>query len=356
MLTELDNSRPVTIKTLTYLGDMQGCGTIRCILPTMIANHYRKYNISYEGYYLSNVIRDIGFYDPFVWVIFQRASSKQHLDIFKFFYDHIRKQTKTALIYEVDDLLYDIADFNYANGFNLLKPYVTEIMSMCDGMTVSTAELRTEYLKYNKNIVVIKNHLAKFIWGEVQSPDLTKKKPSILYAGSGNHFSETDEKGDFGHTILEYINKTSKMYDWIFIGGIPKPLKDNHDIIYHPWCDIFSYPSVLKSIKPTLGVAILEHSHFNQCKSNIKMLEYTCAGIPGVYTDIEPYKDAALKGKTEEELIEHIESLINDQDLRLKTWEHDKMVVASQLYLEDNIEDYINSHLSLFNKRLPLKV
>ena len=36
-------------------------------------------------------------------------------------------------------------------------------------------------------------------------------------------------------------------------------------------------------------IAPLEDNLFNRCKSSVKFLEYSCLGVPGIYSNIDPY-------------------------------------------------------------------
>ena len=93
---------------------------------------------------------------------------------------------------------------------------------------------------------------------------------------------------------------------------------------------------------------------FNDSKSCIKVLEYTSIGVPGVYSNAEPYKDCLLANDEEDGIIMNIERLANDIDFRKEVWDHDYSLVEKDLYWEDNenLKKYINSYLSLFKKRL----
>ncbi|MFW6130834.1 MAG: hypothetical protein ACOC56_06570 [Atribacterota bacterium] len=107
---------------------------------------------------------------------------------------------------------------------------------MVDGITVSTPFLKKYYRSYNSNISVVKNRLAKCLWGEPKQHVVNGDKPTICYPGSQNHFGvkgRTEEGGDFGKELLNYIIKTKKDVNWVFVGGIPEELKNDKDIIHY---------------------------------------------------------------------------------------------------------------------------
>ena len=243
-------------------------------------------------------------------------------------------------------------------------------MSIVNGITVSTNKLKEIYSKYNNNIQVIPNHLPKFLWGDVTYKGFqhymssrNSVKPRILYQGSDNHFctKKLSEKGlsggDFGNTILDYIRKTVDKYQWIFMGGFPLEIDDlikAGKVEYHGWKNIFEYPDYIKSLNVDLCIAVLQYNEFNESKSNIKNLEYVALGVPAIYTDIEPYKHTTNKAKTDEDMIAHIENLLVNPDLCKRSWELDYEAVKNNLFWEsyDNVKNYVNSYLALFNKRI----
>lgn len=342
---------------VNYKSDSGGVGYIRTIIPSVVLGSWRYKLMQLEPTVLSNFVPDPNFYKSQAFVKFQRSATAEQLNIFKYFASQIRKQTSTPIIYDIDDLLFDIPKSNFASEYyQQNKEYVEQMLEMVDGMTVSTNFLKKKYSKYNKNISVVRNRLAKCLWGNIKeyTPSTTDKL-KIVYPGSQNHFSikgRTGEGGDFGEELLSFIKDTKKRFEWIFIGGIPEELKNDNDIVYHEWIDYMSYPMVLKNINADIGIAPLEHNDFNRSKSNLKMLEYAVCGIPGVYTDIEPYKTATAKGKSETDLINLIENMSQDVDFRLNSCKKDQNQLKDNIFLEDCRLKWLNEHLALFNQKI----
>jgi hypothetical protein len=193
------------------------------------------------------------------------------------------------------------------------------MLRMVDGITVSTPFLKKYYSSYNSNISVVRNRLAKCLWGEPKQHIVNENKPTICYPGSQNHFSvkgRTESGGDFGKELLNYILRTKKDVNWIFVGGIPEELKNDKDIIHYKWINYMSYPNILKNLNVDIGLAPLEINDFNRGKSNLKLLEYSVCGIAGVYTNIEPYKNCELTSDNENSMIDQIQWLIDNPDER----------------------------------------
>jgi len=343
--------------TITYLGDRGGVGHIRCIIPNTVVGSWKYKEMMCDHIHLMNFIGYPGYYVPFIWTKFQRVCTEQHLELIKDFKSSFRAQSKTPMLYEIDDLLTEVPPTNQAHTYyEENKKYIKEILPLMDGIVVSTPYLRRKLMKYNNNISVVPNRLAKFLWGEVKKHEpVERKRPKIIYPGSYNHFSNKHAKekgGDIGNTLIDFIKKTKKEYEWIFVGGIPEELVGDPDITRYGWIPILEYPLFMKTIEADIGIAPLIHSEFNKSKSSIKSLEYVVSGIPGIYTNIEPYKHMSKKAKTEEEMISHIKDLVKNHDKRHQTWYNDFQKVKNNLFIEGNELKWINEHLKLLKRKI----
>ena len=358
---------PARIGFLAFLGDQGGCGVLRTVTPYLLLNYLNLPKTPIHTQYFSQYIGDVNFYKNFSFIQFQRSATEKHLQIHRNFRKKIQTQHKIPLVYEIDDLLMDIPKWNFAHFY--YKDNVHHIETMMresDAIVVSTHPLRKVYSKYNKNVKVVPNHLAKFIWGDIEPRHEKYKegeKVRILWAGSQNHFkhstmSHSPKGGDFGDKLMEFIKKTVDVYEWVFMGAMPMELEDIKDKIeFHGWQNTFEYPRYLKSLNADIGIAPLQKGLFNDCKSNIKALEFTASGIPGVYSNVAPYNTMSLKCDTEEYMIDKIETLANDIDLRRSICAKDYNTLKDQLWWEgdDNLKKYVNTYLGLMNRCLPTK-
>jgi len=268
------------------------------------------------------------------------------------------------LVFEIDDLLIGIPEWNYAHEYyKKNENNIKQLFSMSNGIVTSTYKLKEIYSKYSNNIQVIPNHLPKFVWGDIyRATDYydSKNKIKILWAGSSNHFAVKGMKkkgiegGDFGKELIDFIEKTTDIYDWHLMGSMPVELEHIKDNIkFQKWVNIFQYPSVLKSIEPDICIAPLEDNKFNSAKSNIKSLEYIACGAASIFSDVEPYKTCTMKAKNDEEMIGMIEKLAKDINLRSKVFDNDLKKLKGQLWWEEdgNLRKYIDTYLKMFGKK-----
>lgn len=357
--------KQVTAKNInmySYLGDYGGCGTIRVLYPYMLLNQHKIKNVGFTAYANAHFIPSVNFYGNFTWIQFQRAATPQHLDILKIFINKVRDQLKVPVFYEIDDHLFGIPKWNMAHEFyKKHKHYIEEIMRQVNGIIVSTNKLKQVYSHLNENVGVVENHLPMFVWGKSKPNINDTKRLKIVYPGSANHFDVTKEMrgGDMDKAFLDFIRKTTEKYEWIFIGGFPLEIMDlakSGKVKRLPWVKTVNLAGYLRELKPDIGIAPLDTSpeclEFNESKSNIKALEFTAIGIPGVYTRIEQYKNLKCTAENSEYLIHYIERM-ESADFRLKVYQQDYMTLKDKLYWEGedyqgkNLTKYVNTYLNL---------
>ena len=345
---------PCSISFYSHIADMAGCGNIRIIYPYMLLNTYFSKTYQFNAFYSDRYVMDQRLYNSKNFICFQRSATKDQKTIVDYC---IKTNPGKCIVYEIDDNLLDIPEWNFASGFYRENTdHIKEILEMVPCMTVSTVPLKKVMDKYCDNISVISNHLPKFIWGEPEDRTKETKRVRILYAGSYNHFDQSGNGGDFPKELVKFIIDTASKYKWIFVGGIPKELRENSKIEHHEWKSIHELPSFLKSLNVDIALAPLEDNIFNRCKSNIKALESVALGVPLVSSAIPdgPYNN--LKGNCETTIffIHTIELLANNTDLRSKYWQDQYNTLKSRLFWEDNdnLLKYVNSHLRFLGKKL----
>jgi len=346
--------RPAKIAFTQYLGDFSGCGNIRIIYPSLLLNTYYNPNeqLQFESIYLNRYIPNPNFYINSLFVVMQRSSTEEQLEIIK----HFRANNKNkAVIYECDDDLFNIPEWNFASGFYKSKKNVIKnIISNCTGVTVSTETLKRLYMKYNRNVIVIPNHLPKFLWGDTEYKENRSNKLRICYPGSFNHFDSKSDKGDFDKELINFIKKTVDVYQWVFVGGIPKSLEDNPKIEKYGWQNVLNFPSFMRNLNIDVMLAPLQDNKFNRSKSNIKALEATVLGVPLLCSNLDPYFGLPGVCDTTEYMIHQIQMIDKNDDIRHDIWKKQYKSVENQLYWEenDNILKYVDSFLRLINMKL----
>jgi hypothetical protein len=343
----------------SYVADQAGCANIRVIIPFILLNQLQIPKFQFQAYYNNFFTKDVGYYRNSTIIQFQRAATQHHLEFFNLIRKKIKILTRSALVYEIDDDVFNIPSWNFAREFYIpLKPFITEMLNKADAITVSTEKLKQLYSPYNNNIHIIPNYLPRFTWRYPVFNTKETKRPKIAYPCSSNHFSIKRDivGGDIGPVLLDFIRKTVDDYEWMFIGGMPIELDDlvkSGKIVRHPWHSIYEYPRYFQKLEAHIGIAPLEINEFNRGKSGIKALEFTASGLPGVFTKIDPYDTMILQANNEQEFIGHIESL-RDIDKRHKVWQSTYDMLKDDLYWEDNgyknLKKFVKTYLNMVKK------
>jgi len=321
-------NQPIEMKEATlqrchnYIADTSGCGYWRMLWPEQLLNGYQRLNVSSN----STMILDLKYYENLQTVKIQRQAAPHQLQFIRFLKEH----TKCKLIYEIDDIIFheDIPEYNkfkIAFADPEIKKAAIEIMNMCDEISV-TCDFMKDYYKSktgNPNVTVIPNYPPKFWMGRFYNEQKiytnfskNKKKPRVLYPGSGAHFdvdNRVKQRDDFEH-VLNAVRSTVNQFQWVFLGAYPLSLQDlvkSGKIEFHPWKPIYDYPEQIDNLNVQAMVAPLQDNTFNKAKSDLKYIEACCYGIPIVCQDLCTYSNAPYRFKTGDEMIDQLKKVLN---------------------------------------------
>ena len=344
---------PDLIRGLNFYADYSGCGHWRMIWPELLLNCYAKANI--QGGTV--MIGDKNFYQGVKTVRIQRQATEAQASYIKWLHE-LAKELNFKIIYEIDDIIFkeDIPHYNkfrFAFEDPKIRQTSMKIMQTCDEITVTNKFMQDYYIEKtgNKNVTVVPNFIPKF-WMDryfdlakiKDNYQKTKKKPRVVYCGSGAHFdieNRIKQKDDFYH-INDVIRKTVDKFQWVFVGGFPLTLRDliqQKKIEYHEWTNLVQYPEYINNLNPTVFYAPLEDSNFNKAKSDLKFIEGCALGIPTICQDLCTYSTAFHKFKTGDELIDKIQYLTNDYKKYTKEVKRAREYMRSR-WMEDNINFY----------------
>ena len=341
---------------LNYYADYSGCGHWRMLWPEQVMNAHNKAIV--QGTTVMNV--DERYYIQTKGVRIQRQATPAQLEFVKWL-RQLADKNNFRLIYEIDDICFheDIPDYNkYKTAFadpNIRKSS-QEMMAMVDEISVTCPFMRDYYREKsgNQNVTIIPNFMPKF-WLDrfydasrtMESYDKNKRKPRILYAGSGAHFDVEQRvkfKDDFHH-VNDVIRKTIDKYTWVFLGAHPLPIRDlvqSGKVEFYPWKRLFEYGKGLFDLNVNMIVAPLQDNTFNKAKSDLKYIEACALGLPIACQDLCTYDNAPIKFKTGDEMIAQIETTLKDRK-RYKAICKKARQYADTRWLEDdkNIDCYL---------------
>ena len=215
------------------------------------------------------------------------------------------KKRGIKIIYEIDDDLLSIDENHPQYKKYKEKNAIIRFLSQnADIVTVSTETLAQRF-KNCKKVYVIKNALDENLWFSpvAKHPHKETNEIKIGYLGSFTH------KGDLEllkEPILRLNEKLKKKYglkaDFHVIGGIRGKFPEENWFRQVPVPKRKSiYPRFVKWLRATvdwdLAVAPLQNNSFNQSKSELKYLEYTALGLPGIYCNVGSYAEVIKHGE-----------------------------------------------------------
>lgn len=342
-------------RVIQFGADLSGCGLYRLGWVSHLLN--------YQGHMMVTdttvMVLDPRWYVNVKAIRLQRQATSAQLEFVKFLKE-VQKQVGFKIIYEVDDVVFreDIPDYNkFKTAFTSdeIRNNVTSIINMCDEVSVTCNFMRELYQQRTgkKEITVVPNFPAKFWIGNYFDPnrinalyDKNKKKPRLLYAGSGAHFdveNRVGQKDDFEHVIKAIIDSRHK-YQWVFIGAFPlalRPYIERGEIEFHQWQRLYDYPAKIHELGVQMMVAPLQDNAFNKAKSDLKYIEACAYGLPVACQDLCTYEEAEIKFKTGEEMLYKIEEELRRTG-HYKNSSYKRRKVAENRFIENerNLDCY----------------
>lgn len=315
------------MKILFAQADFGGCGFYRIMQPTaflkFLLNHDVKIIFRFQS------LEDLLFYDL---IIMQRQHLPQVLEIVK-----TLKAYKKKVIYELDDDIWHIPEGNEGKKYwDEKKTEAEAVMQACDAITTSTEPLANLLRKQNKNVFVIPNYIP-----EVKPLPKFDSTIRIGWSGSVSH------RVDFNDDIIRALKDIKKKYrdrvELVFCGWIPDGLV-GHVTFYEPVAPMY-YLDFLNELRLHIGIIPCADIKFNECKSNLKFLEYSITKTASIASAIYPYVNTVtedtgilLKNGTYQEWFGAIERLIEDKRLRDRLSDSAYEFVRKNYLIQDNIK------------------
>lgn len=309
--------------------DSTGCSHYRVAQPSQFLNkHYPNVQF-HEGFPIADRLghewADV--------IIAQRINHEHFLKLIPYLQSIGKK-----FVLDMDDNLFEIPHGNLARK-HYDKPTldrITKIIGMCDAIICSTEPLAHFYSRWNKNIFISPN-MIKDVY---PFREHTKKdKTRVGWAGSYTHAFEFSDQLD-GH--LAMLNKYGKIQSVVagFDGKLPPQPNRKIPGLFkfsekHPWQKSSEWMDYLNTLELDIGYAVVQENVFNECKSDIKFVEYSACSIPMIAATSWPYDNSIVHGETgfivknnKTDWKEYINLLIEDVDLRnsiaLKAWKQTK--------------------------------
>jgi glycosyltransferase involved in cell wall biosynthesis len=217
-------------------------------------------------------------YKPFDVIVFSRWLGKLHYDVLKRIAD-----AGKPYVMDVDDYWvipkYNPAYWAYRKG---IKTAIKDAIHYADAVTCTTKELAKEVKSINEKVYIVPNCL-DLTHNQWSQPKEINKKIKIGWVGGLTHEEDLKLVADdlnsldvefylCGYTPSEHWNNIAKL--------VPKA-----NIV--EGTTVWEYGEVYKHFD--FVIAPLQNTHFNNCKSELKILEAAAYKIPIICSGVLPY-------------------------------------------------------------------
>lgn len=243
------------------------------------------------------------------------------------------RERGVPIVFELDDNLLESDPDEVERHDPLPDPrHLTELAAASSAMTVSTPPLFEIAQRHANRVRLVPNALDERLWMPAypDSPfsanghrDGGEDRFRVLYMGTTTHSADLA----LLKPAVEELRANGVPLDLEVIGGEPRYA----DTGWYRRVEIppgnAVYPRFVRWLRSEAGrwsaaVAPLRDTSFTACKSDLKFLEYSALGLPGVYSDVGVYASCVhaatglLAENTVESWIEALGRLYEDVELR----------------------------------------
>jgi glycosyltransferase involved in cell wall biosynthesis len=212
------------------------------------------------------------------------------------------KKDGVCLIYETDD---DFLNARPAIDSAVRDPLLQKCIFMrlaseCAGVIASTEPLKDRLLSFNKRVVVVPNAIDERLFGESSSFCFPHRN-TIGYMGTPTHQDDLA-------LVLQALRAVSREipFELEIAGGLAERRARSLFWRFSPrlldTAEYSEYPLFVDWMREhmhwDLAIAPLEETEFNDCKSDMKFLDYSALGIPAIYSNVPAYSNTVKHMET----------------------------------------------------------
>jgi len=268
------------------------------------------------------------------------------------------------IVFELDDLLFCLPEEHPDRLEHFYTPSLLpmfEALIEADLVTVPTYPLKEVLSPYNDNIVVLPNFLDDQLW-RFREPlvDQSPEHPIIIgYMGTQSHQPDLEL---ILPVLVEIIHLYSSKIRLTFWGiDPPQVLKSFSNVDHYPWISYCyrEFAEFFQTQQVDIFVAPLVSHVFNQCKSPLKFFEYSVLGVPGIYSDLDPYRHVVQNGVNGflagslDDWRNHLIMLIENPDLRANLAKNAQATIKQKFSLSKNANIWRETYQKLIEHYAP---
>jgi processive 1,2-diacylglycerol beta-glucosyltransferase len=212
----------------------------------------------------------------------------------------------TCLVYSLDDDLILLGKDGPLKSPSMTpeKVRLVELLAReCDGVLVSTDRLKERMLFYNNRVFTVPNAIDERLFE--QPPECPPgPRPLVMgFMGTSTHDADLLMIAD---ALRRCLHKYAGDLELQLVGGIGDPATlqafEGLPVRVLRSGDATAYPDFVRWMWMHLhwdfALAPLEDNPFTRCKSDIKFLDYSALGIPGIYSRVASYEASVSNRET----------------------------------------------------------
>ena len=224
-------------------------------------------------------VTDLERYEPDV-IILQKQIGDERFEAMR----RMQAFSRAFKIYELDDYLPNlpVKSVHRAQMPKDILKSMRRGLGYVDRFIVSTQALAEACSGLHDDIRIIENRLPPAWWKGLATARSRSGKPRVGWAGGIGHTGDLEMIADVVLALADEV-------DWVFMGMCPDKLRPAVKEV-HEGVDISVYPRALAALNLDLALAPLEENLFNECKSNLRLLEYGACGFAVVCSDVRSYQ------------------------------------------------------------------
>ncbi|MDP9521003.1 hypothetical protein [Pseudomonas putida] len=262
---------------LAHAADRQGCGNYRVIQPLDALNSEGLAEGLLAWNFLSPT--ELERYQPDS-IILQRQVGDEQIEQMR----RMHAFSKAFKVFELDDYLPNLPlkSVHRAHMPTDILRSIRRGLSYVDRFVVSTQPLAEAFAGLHDDIRVVPNTLDTRYWKGLSALRRQSRKPRVGWAGGASHTGDLE-------VIADVVRELTNEVEWVFFGMCPDKLRPYvHE--FHEGVSIEQYPAKLASMNLDLALAPVEQNLFNECKSNLRLLEYGACSFPVIASDLRCYQ------------------------------------------------------------------
>ena len=244
------------------------------------------------------------------------------------------RQRGVPVVYELDDNLLDLhhdAPWEPYPG-DALRGVVAFLTRQADGVIVSTPALAERLAHLRPGVLVVPNALDERLFGSgagargarpprsSRSATWARSRTRRISGWCSRRCARCSGGTRAACASSSWAAPRRTVSASLFEGLPFRQLHPRHDDAYPKFV-----PWMRRNLRWDVAIAPLEDDAFTRCKSDLKYLDYGALGIPGVFSDVRPYRDTVrhretglLAANDEKAWADALEEIVSDAALRAR--------------------------------------